>query len=305
MQTALECQKISGDYHSNLLCTAPQLETICQKTQRTICDEETGRIFYLDSCGNKANIYDSVNYDNNDYWTKVFNVMESCVLSSLNSLTCGNCNRFDNTYCSNAVNDGLTPSQGIYYCKPQDCTYIPSEYTNSEDSTPRTYKNGETWCIYESKIGEGKEVPGSTNYLAQCDQGEIKINPCGTFGIRNELCIQEESTDYLSGNIFSKATCQPNPADTCYSFNRGETEEEKEDNLEKCSNQRVVLQKISYLVTIILFLIVYQNILKVLIFQEIQEQQILVHLLLLLYLKYLSILYKKMENVNVIQIANI
>ncbi len=237
MQTALECQKISGDYHSNLLCTAPQLETICQKTQRTICDEETGRIFYLDSCGNKANIYDSVNYDNNDYWTKVFNVMESCVLSSLNPLTCGNCNRFDNTYCSNAVNDGLTPSQGIYYCKPQDCTYIPSEYTNSEDSTPRTYKNGETWCIYESKIGEGKEVPGSTNYLAQCDQGEIKINPCGTFGIRNELCIQEESTDYLSGNTFSKATCQPNPADTCYSFNGGETEEEKEDNLEKCSNQ--------------------------------------------------------------------
>lgn len=237
MQTALECHKNSGEYSPNLLCTAKELNTTCEKTQSTLCDEKTGKIYYLDTCGNKANIYDSTKYELNEYWTKVVSIANSCESSSANKLTCGNCNRFDNSYCSNAFEDNLNPTHGRYYCKPQDCKYIPSEYTNSEDNTPVTYKNGETWCIYESKLGEGNQVPGTTNYLAQCDMGEIKINPCGSSGLRNELCVQEEAPDPITGDIFTKATCQPNLGNVCFNLNVAETDEEKQENLDKCNTQ--------------------------------------------------------------------
>src|SRR3989344_7873322 len=48
----------STEFHEGLLCSAESLATNCGPSQKTTCVENKDEVYFLDTCGNLANIYD-------------------------------------------------------------------------------------------------------------------------------------------------------------------------------------------------------------------------------------------------------
>ncbi len=207
--TLNECDSMGGNnFYEDVLCTNTNLETNCQPTEKTALSEN--KIYFIDSCGNLANIYDSskINPDeNSDYWS--FISESECILDlededSIKS--CGNCNVF-------LSSQGVDASPGeVYYgdyvCKDLRCT----------DSKGEVRKNGERWCEYDGYIGDGKDTVGSEHWLASCNNGDVKINSCGNYrgGICEQRIIEER------GDTFSTAACVVNRAIECINYNGDE-----------------------------------------------------------------------------------
>ena len=85
------------EYNKGKLCTANELNTICEPTNQTTCVDGKDQVYFLDSCGNYANIYDSTKINDEGYWEDVVTISESCGVDdefgNSDSTTCGNCNR--------------------------------------------------------------------------------------------------------------------------------------------------------------------------------------------------------------------
>jgi len=71
-------------FYQERLCSDEALGTNCGKSQQTTCVEGKDEVYYLDSCGNIANIYDSRKYDNQNYWTELISKQDSCNSNSPN-----------------------------------------------------------------------------------------------------------------------------------------------------------------------------------------------------------------------------
>lgn len=121
------------------------------------------------------------------------------------------CSIFDGTFC------GVENNKAI--CKDIDCIV---------DGTKR--KNGESWCEYDGKIGDGKDPAGSRHFRHVCYMGEERLEPCSDF--RNELCVQED-TILEDGDDFSQAACRVNRWRTCLNYNRDKGTEKMKSNCEK------------------------------------------------------------------------
>ncbi|MBU0536661.1 MAG: hypothetical protein KKE20_06865 [Nanoarchaeota archaeon] len=67
--------------------------------------------------------------------------------------------------------------------------------------------HGESWCAYDSIVGEGYDYVGTRHYKQSCINGQVIIEDCRDF--RQELC----SEGFISGK--SKAVCRPNRWQTC------------------------------------------------------------------------------------------
>ena len=65
-----------------------------------------------------------------------------------------------------------------YACRKLKCT--------DEDGNER--QNGESWCVYDSFIGDGKDTVGSRHWKRMCIEGEVKVEPCADY--RGQLCAQ-------------------------------------------------------------------------------------------------------------------
>jgi hypothetical protein len=51
-------------------------------------------------------------------------------------------------------------------------------------------KNGESWCEYQSAVGPGKDLPGTSHYMHLCENGIERAELGGkTAGKRDEICI--------------------------------------------------------------------------------------------------------------------
>ncbi|MFZ5954987.1 MAG: hypothetical protein ACOYT4_01050 [Nanoarchaeota archaeon] len=210
--TREECKAHTGSYSNfagkDILCTAKDLVTTCKPTTETMCVEGKDEVYFKDSCGNPANIYDSSKINNEDYWEKI-QTQGICLLNDKNIKTCGNCNRFLNGICKPAQE--IEPKYGDYYCKPTTCEFI------DKSNNKKNYRNGESWCEYEGKIGNGDDVVGSSHWIYSCDQGEIQgPNSCGD--ARTEICVQTD-TDLGNGETFSKASCVVNKWAECVNYN--------------------------------------------------------------------------------------
>jgi len=57
--TESDCFSYEGEFNEGYLCTAKVLNTTCEKTEQTTCVEGKDGVYFLDSCGNPANVYDS------------------------------------------------------------------------------------------------------------------------------------------------------------------------------------------------------------------------------------------------------
>jgi len=199
-------------FYKDYLCTAPELNTICQPLKETTCIAGKDGVYFKDSCGNAANIYDSAMiYENNrgsaeviDYWTKVKKKEESCNSgnANINSKNCGNCDYLSGSTCGTAQKSN-SPLYGNYICQDLNC----HDTANGKD-----YKNGESWCYYDN----GKETSdnvGSRHYRHICSMGEEIVEPCEDF--RNEVC-----TETTINNGFSQAGCTVNKWQDCLTQKR-------------------------------------------------------------------------------------
>ena len=173
----VDCLKMNGKFKEGLLCTNPQLNTTCKKTENTICVEGKDEVYFKDSCGNIANIYDASKINNLDYWSKVIGKNESCNAGkdNIENKNCGNCDYLLGSKCKNNICQDLN-------CK--DAPWIVEN--NGKILETKDRKNGESWCVYDDKVGNGSDVPGSRHWRYYCLDGQVKNEGCED--LRQEVC---------------------------------------------------------------------------------------------------------------------
>src|SRR3989344_4834352 len=96
--------KAEGQFYPGKLCSAEELGTPCAPTRETMCLPGKDEVYFVDSCGNTANIYDASKIDDKRYWSTIFDKSEACNPNSpnANSKNCGNCNYLQGSYCRDA-----------------------------------------------------------------------------------------------------------------------------------------------------------------------------------------------------------
>ena len=211
-----------GEFHEGYLCSSPELNTGCERTDETTCVDGKDGVYFVDSCGNRANIYDADKINDGSYWDRVVDVEDSCGASSENgnadSKDCGNCNRFLGGICASALEDSFDVDEGDFYCRDTSCMFDGEHY-----------KNGESWCVYDGKIDDGDDIVGSRHWKYVCNQGEIQVEPCADY--RNQICIQSNTFDVSGEEVeFRNANCIANNWRECLDLNS------EEGGLERCED---------------------------------------------------------------------
>ena len=229
--TKKECSELSvedaTEFHRNYLCSAPDLATNCGPRGGTTCVEGKDEVYFVDTCGNLANVYDFGKWNKPVYWTYVAGtngVEVGCRESdgTLNPKTCGDCDYYLGSTCK-AYKSGETakPDKGDYVCKDLSCEYDGEQYSH-----------GETWCATIVGDSEKKSEiivsedwnpsiynkPGSRYFRLVCYNGDVTVEPCADF--RQEVCLQSD----VGG--FSAAACRVNMWQDCVS----------QDNEQDCVN---------------------------------------------------------------------
>ncbi len=230
MTTAKGCldkrNSLGADYdvgfHIGYLCSAPELETDCAPSEKTICVEGRNEVFFVDTCGNICNVYDSLKLsgDNINYWTYIAgtNLVEVDCGEGKDSPTCGNCDYLDGSKCRKKSR-GESVDYGEYICKDLDCKKIPSEIKADGEA-----RNGETWCggegtstiTYKDDITfdvdiKGEDKPGSLHIKYECREGEVIPEVCSH--LRDKVCAEGIKT--TEKGTSSYASCIQNRWETC------------------------------------------------------------------------------------------
>ncbi len=239
------CANLDGDFHSGLLCTAPEISDCAKDSTKTKIDED--KVYFVDTCGNLANLYDELRWNDLDYWTNIQN--PSCsVEDSAASSSCGDCSYRRGTigaeYKSGEPSmPSKKPKYGNNVCRDLSCFYD----TNSDgdiDKKNEKYAHGESWCAgnpgmffdenyidlkgrkgrgipisiddeTKKKISEGYNeynLPGSESVKLNCYDGEVTPEICGDFA-RNSVCMEGEDP----ATEKRVAECFYNPAADCFS----------------------------------------------------------------------------------------
>jgi len=210
--TRQDCISLTGkesSFFANYLCTSKELNTSCEKTRKTSCFPGKDGVYFVDSCDNRANIYDSAKADVESYWNNVVALNASCGFNAdngnANSPSCGNCNRFDGGICRDKSESGSSVTYGDNICQSTSCTY-----------KGKSYENGESWCEYDSDVGN--DVPGARHWKYVCNQGKVDIENCGDY--RNRICVQKNMFEVDNQQItFANANCVPNNWLSCLELN--------------------------------------------------------------------------------------
>ncbi len=195
--TQAECISFGGDFYSGQLCTNPSLNTTCERTSNTKCFEELDGVYYIDSCNNRANIYDSAKLNNANYWNNIVPLTGSCQVSvTQNSITnqasCGNCDYLTGSICG-TPRTGVDTSAiyGTNVCRDLSCV---DEWGNRK-------RNGESWCAFDGKIGldgSGNPVPSTESIF-----GDLPTAPGESWCVNTNSGI---ATIYNSTGIVSQQT---------------------------------------------------------------------------------------------------
>jgi hypothetical protein len=195
-------EQIGGEFFAGKLCSAEELGTNCGPTTDTLCMPGKDEVYFVDSCGNPANIYDASKINDQSYWTNVRGKAESCNPGSGNieSKNCGNCNYLKGSICRNEDVAGVNPSYGDFICADLNC----KDTSNGQD-----YLHGESWCVFNDN-GEtdvGVNSVGSRFFRHICINGEETVEACED--LRAEECIEGVT------NGFSQAACRVNRWQDC------------------------------------------------------------------------------------------
>lgn len=227
-------------WEKNVLCSGSrnvdgQTEYVsdCVKTKNTMCDGD--KVYYVDSCGNKANVYDKDKYNSADYWTYLknpSNLDEVCQIDGPSS-SCGNCDvvssstvcqsgnaQYGNLICGDlSCNyNGEIKKHGESWCGGTDGTLVPIEYNFSTREISEASRKE-----LEDNYDE-YNIPGSRYYRMICSFGEILIDECADY--RGSVCVQEEFEDETTA-----ASCKLNTWETCSLYY---TKSECENTIDLC-----------------------------------------------------------------------
>ncbi len=220
--TEAECLQKNGYFAKGYLCSYPDLNVNCEKQNYTGCVEGKDEIYWFDSCGNRENIYSS---DKDFSWNdgRVLKKGDSCnpSIGNINSEDCGNCNRFSGSSCSKTKDNEVHIKDGDYTCQNLNCI---------DPDTSEARANGESWCVYEGYIGDGKDTVGSRQWRKYCDNGEVKTEGCDDY--RGAVCAEGKLEK--NDKSFSVANCVTNQAAYCLSYNSDENKEEECNKNEHC-----------------------------------------------------------------------
>jgi len=186
-------------FYKDYLCSAEELNTNCARQMSTECYQ--GKVYWKDSCGNRENVYSS-NKDLSWNNGRVAEPEDVCAKTG-SSTDCGNCDYLLGARCAEWENIlGLGgPDYGDYYCQDNNCM--------DRDGNDR--KNGESWCVYDAAVGEGKDPVGSRHFKEICVDGKVRVEACADF--RNEVCYSG-ITDTDDGD-FETAGCRVNRWQEC------------------------------------------------------------------------------------------
>lgn len=221
--------RTKGDFFVGKLCSAEELGTICGPTTSTICAPGKEEVYFVDSCGNTANIYDASKVNDKEYWTNVKDKSEACNPNAANagSASCGNCNYLLGSFCRATTRGTNQATYGTNICADLNCK-------NTQNGN--NYKHGESWCVYEDagKAGVSDNSVGSRFYKHICINGEEVLEACADF--RQHECI-EGSINY-TGGTFSQAACRVNRWQDC-------TEQKTKDNCENTDKRDCTWTKVA------------------------------------------------------------
>lgn len=199
---------VSIKFYKDYLCSNPDLNVPCGMSEKTTCIKGKDEVYFVDTCGNPANIYDATKTKDVEYWKKIIPKSQSCGAGKANdnSKTCGNCDYFQGSMCREAKLGDANPTYGDNICRNLDC---------KKTSLGKTMKHGESWCAYDSKTGNGTDVVGSQHFRHICLFGEELVEPCADY--RQEVCIQDKITTTQDGGTyaFSQAGCIVNRWQDC------------------------------------------------------------------------------------------
>ncbi|MEK6899352.1 MAG: hypothetical protein AABW79_04625 [Nanoarchaeota archaeon] len=193
-----------GNFYKDKLCSAEELGTICGPSQKTTCAPGKDEVYFVDTCGNPANIYDSSKASDKEYWTNVKQKSESCAPNSANagSSSCGNCNYLLGSFCRSESASNGRARIGNNICADLNCV--------DENNVER--KHGESWCLNDDKqTGKAANSVGSRFFRRICMNGEVVTEPCGDF--RAQECVQDEIETSLGK--FSQSACRVNRWQDC------------------------------------------------------------------------------------------
>lgn len=225
-------------FHQGDLCSNPDLGTNCGPTKQTTCLAGQDQVYFVDSCGNPANVYDYSKINNISYWSYIPGVGGVTVSvdasNALENKTNGNCNYYTGSTCReyDKTLDGASnqPAAGDYICRDLNCNSgtFAQEFNKTYGRAPY---NGEMWCGSETGSGNSVSVklgsnpglsgttvsdlskngnlPGSRDVKFVCYNGVVTTEPCADY--RQEICSQSGN----ASTIFS-AACTPNRWRDCY-----------------------------------------------------------------------------------------
>lgn len=151
---------------------------------------------------------------------------ERCVddrIEIFNKDSCGNAGEILDS-CEPGKTRCFDDGVGDVYCKEVACTG-----PNTANVGEQGRFNGETWCLFDGVVGEGKDTVGSEHWIASCTNGGVNVTMAGT-GFRSSIC--EESKMESNGKTFSIAKAMPNQATICKIYNPEITEDMDEDEVE-------------------------------------------------------------------------
>ncbi len=166
------CDEYDGIYYHGYLCTHPDLNTICKKPEdksdiETVCYE--GRVHFIDSCQQIANVYDMNKWNKESYWETFMDPSSSSICGSdenegnIKDDACGNCKYPYLSICTDADEvEDASPEQGNYICKDLSCGEVDGEVRN----------NAESWCVFENYVGTFTKETTPTNEGIELDTND-------------------------------------------------------------------------------------------------------------------------------------
>ena len=187
-ETREECGSSGGEFHPGFLCTAPQLGTRCAMTTNTRCEVGQNNVYFVDSCGNSANVYDASKVKDVAYWSYVPGV-EGVEVSIGNgngnkgSATNGNCEAGFGSTCRSYERgiDPNAPQYGDNICRDTSCS--PSSLTLNVKRN-----DGDEWCSAPQASFENA-TPGDISYAMYCNNGQVEYELCDAY--RNKICSED------------------------------------------------------------------------------------------------------------------
>ena len=205
LTTKRECQDrqksdSTAGFHEDILCSANFLATNCAPSQLTTCVLGEDPVYFKDTCGNIANVYDSTKINDVNYWTYIKEPSESCGFEDSNagSNSCGNCDYSAGSICKNyKKTSSSSPDFGDFICADLSC-----------DFEGNTYQHRESWCASSAIDSEYNSSPGAEDFKYACYNGEVTVELCNPW--RQSSCVQTDVNEY------SYAKCIPNLWKDCF-----------------------------------------------------------------------------------------